>query len=401
VTPPARLQAAIELLEEILQAARNNDVAADTLVARYFRSRRYAGSKDRAAVRDMLYAVLRSPSVENTLSGRTAVIDYAEKQCPDWIPYFGAGGHAPAAITDADRATSLAEASIIATLLKSAFPDDWQQEYAALLSRAPLFLRVAESENRETVRQQLAADNIITELTYFSPWGLKSTSDKVDIEGTSLFQCGVIDVQDEGSQIISLLSGAVPGATVIDLCAGAGGKTLALAAMMRGQGRLIAHDIDPDRLDRLAPRAARAGISDFVDMRTDDLSDLTGQADCVLVDAPCSGSGTWRRNPEARLRLTTDRLERLSTLQNSLIHQAAGLARPGGRILFAVCSVLVEEGEAHLAQLPDSVRVMDWRQAWPTSGLCPETASLRPECLKLTPFRHGCDGFFIVCLEKL
>lgn len=402
MTPAARLQAAIELLDDILKSARADGAAADTLIARYFKTRRYAGSKDRAAVRDMVYAVLRSPAVEEARSGRAAVIDYARGTQPAWLACFGAGGHAPPPIgSDEEGVEKTAGGQTFIPAFAHAFPDNWKHELGALLTRAPLFLRVDANESRADVKRQLAAENIATEDTAYSPWGLQCADDKVNIDATDLYRRGVIDVQDEGSQIVSLLSGAQPGETAIDLCAGAGGKTLALAAMMQQRGRMIAHDIDAHRLARLQPRAARSGYGQFIELRPDDLADLAGIADCVLVDAPCTGTGTWRRNPEARLRPLGDRLLELQPVQHSLVQQAATLVRPGGRIVYAVCSVLAAEGEGHLEQLPACIRIVDWRSRWPDSQPLPETASLRPDCLKLTPYRHGCDGFFIVCLEKL
>ncbi len=398
MTPAARLQATIDILDEILAAARADGAAADVLIARGFKNRRYAGSKDRAAVRDMIYAVLRSAFVESGSSARAAVLGFARAHQIDWLAYFGTGGHAPAAITQADEALTPPSPTRIESFFKRAFPENTAQEMAALLGRAPLFLRVAARQDREEIQQQLAAENIATEVTALSPWGLRCLDDKVNIEQTRLFQSGLIDIQDEGSQLISLLGRAAPGETVIDLCAGAGGKTLALADMMRGQGRLVAHDIDPRRLERLAPRAARVADAAFIQTRTDRLTDMAGQADLVLVDAPCSGTGTWRRNPEARLRPMATRLPRLQKVQRDLLAQAAALARPGGRIVYAVCSVLAEEGEDHLAHLPAGVTVTDWQQG---AAFLAQSASLQPECLKLTPYRHGCDGFFIVCLQNL
>ncbi len=398
MTPAARLQATIDILDDILDAARADGAAADVLIARGFKNRRYAGAKDRAAVREMIYAVLRSAYVESGRAARAAVIGFARAQQPHWLEYFGAGGHAPDSITEADDAHADPVTANIDPYFLRAFPENAAQEMAALLGRAPLFLRVSVSRDRAEIQQQLAAENIATEITALSPWGLRCLDDKVNIEQTQLFQRGLIDIQDEGSQLIALLSQAAPGETVIDLCAGAGGKTLALAAMMQGQGRLIAHDIDARRLERLAPRAARTADATFIEPRTNQLANMAGQADLVLVDAPCSGSGTWRRNPEARLRPMSTRLPRLQQVQRDLLGQAADLARPGGRIVYAVCSVLPEEGEEHLAHLPAGLVVTDWQQS---ATFQAQSASLQPECLKLTPYRHGCDGFFIVCLQKL
>jgi 16S rRNA (cytosine967-C5)-methyltransferase len=401
VTPPARLQAAIDLLDDIIVAARRDGAAADTLIARYFKTRRYAGSKDRAAVRAMVYEVLRSVHVETAASARFAVVACAQNDMPDWLPLFDGSAHAPDVISDSDIVGAYENSSALDILIQGGV-ENARDELNALLTRAPLDIRVNLSAiSRDIAAANLLAEGIATEPCVFSPSGLRCVADKTNIETANLFLDGLMDIQDEGSQLIALLANAKPGETVIDLCAGAGGKTLALADAMHGAGRLMAHDIDAARLARLGPRASRAGLDGFIETRTDALADLAGQADLVLVDAPCSGTGTWRRNPEARLRPVLDTVARLQPVQRQLIAQAAALVRPGGRIVYAVCSLLDAEGLDHLASLPDGVAVQDWRTLWPVGGVMPQTASKRPDCLKLTPKQHGCDGFFIVCMQKL
>jgi len=214
------------------------------------------------------------------------------------------------------------------------------------------------------------------------------------------FDQGLIEVQDEGSQLIALATRAAPGMTVVDLCAGAGGKTLALAGMMDGQGTLIACDVDRARLARLAPRAARAGADSIETVLLDGgreaaaLAGLEGRADVVLIDAPCSGSGTWRRNPEARWRLTPQRLSRLTDLQAHVLALGAGLVKPGGRLVYAVCSLLEEEGKAQIAAF--RARNPGW-----TVDPSPVAAGRRSgDGLILTPAHDHTDGFFIAALER-
>jgi 16S rRNA (cytosine967-C5)-methyltransferase len=401
VTPAARVQAAIEILDLVLGSARSNGAAADTLVGQYFRARRYAGSKDRAAVRALVFAVLRAPAVESAqCTGRIAFIAWAGDAQPDLLDHFGAGGHAPEALVPDERTAEPLP------------PRSTEQltAYGEALERAPLDIRIERGQISRTAAQAaLQNAGIPCHPTPFSEVGLRCSADSA-VEKTDLYQAGAIDVQDEGSQLITLLTNAQPGMTVIDYCAGAGGKTLALAEMMdKGgmdkhgmgeRGRLIAHDIDGARLDRLTPRAVRAGYDGWIELRTDPLADLTGMADVVLVDAPCTGSGTWRRNPEARLRPLGDRLAYLVRLQRTLIEDAADLLKPGGLLVYAVCSIYPAEGEAHLATLPASLQVLDWRGLWPEGQPQPESGSIHEKCLKLTPLMHGCDGFFIVCLQK-
>jgi 16S rRNA (cytosine967-C5)-methyltransferase len=221
------------------------------------------------------------------------------------------------------------------------------------------------------------------------------------VEQWEAFNTGAIEVQDTGSQLACQAAVARPGETVIDLCAGAGGKTLALAAAMDGRGALIAADVDRARLSRLAPRAERAGALNIHAVLLDPgreseaLAYWKGRADAVLVDAPCSGTGTWRRNPEARWRLTAAELARLAALQARLLDVAAGLVSPTGRLVYVTCSLLDEEGadqiEAFLARHPG------WRAETP--GL--PAGSPRGGGLRLTPFEDGTDGFFIARLCRL
>jgi 16S rRNA (cytosine967-C5)-methyltransferase len=203
------------------------------------------------------------------------------------------------------------------------------------------------------------------------------------------------EVQDEGSQLLALACAAGPGMTVIDLCAGAGGKTLALAAMMQDRGRIVAADTDRARLSRLPPRAARAGAT-IIETRLLDtgreeqaLEDLAGAADLVLIDAPCSGTGTWRRNPEARWRLTPERLARLTALQARLLRVGAEVVRPGGALVYGVCSLLDAEG-------PDIATELSWPAELPD---LPTGERVGPG-IRLHPAAHGTDGFFFARLRR-
>jgi 16S rRNA (cytosine967-C5)-methyltransferase len=212
---------------------------------------------------------------------------------------------------------------------------------------------------------------------------------------------GLIDVQDTGSQLASCALEASPGETIVDLCAGAGGKTLALAAQMQNLGRLLACDTDRTRLTRLSPRAAKAGVTIAETLLLDPgreaeaLADLAGQADAVLVDAPCSGTGTWRRNPEARWRLSESSLARHAALQARLLDLAAGLVRAGGRLVYVTCSLLDSEGadqaEAFCARHP----------GWQSELSVLTGGEIRGKGLRLSPFRDGTDGFFIARFVRM
>ena len=389
MTPAARVQAAIDCLDAIIVAARDGGAAADTLIARYFATRRYAGSKDRRAVRDLVYDVIRAIG-ERPDNGRAAMIGYAKVRAPELLDHFGAGGtHDPAAIGPDDIAANLALApEWLMKRLRVRFGDDVRREVAALLGRAPLDLR---ANTLRAGRDALLAELAGVEACRYAPDGLRVTV-PFAVESHPAYLAGQFEVQDEGSQLAALACAAAPGMTVIDLCAGAGGKTLALAAMMNDRGRLIATDSDRGRLDRLLPRAARAGAT-IVETRLLDpghewevLGDLTGSADIVLIDAPCSGTGTWRRNPEARWRLTRERLARLVTEQARLLRLGSALVKPGGHLVYVVCSLLPEEGEAQLASAGAN---------WPFAPFAIPTEPLPVAQAVLTPHRHGCDGFFI------
>jgi 16S rRNA (cytosine967-C5)-methyltransferase len=283
---------------------------------------------------------------------------------------------------------------------RSAAPD-WLQgrfdpllgagEVGALLERAPLDLRV--NRLKGSCEEALAAI-AEAEPTALSPIGLR-LPEGYPVEAHPAWALGLVEVQDEGSQLLALACGAEPGATVVDLCAGAGGKTLALAAEMGDAGRIVAADTDRGRLSRMAPRLARAGVSN-VETRllnpgreAEALAELRGQADLVLVDAPCSGSGTWRRNPETRWRLTAERLERLVGLQAHLLDVAAELIRPGGRLVYAVCSVLAEEGTGQAEGFAAR------RSAWVSESGSIDWGRPAASGRLLTPARDGTDGFFV------
>ena len=383
MTPGARAQAAIELLDEIIAAARDGGAAADTLIARYFKTRRYAGSKDRRAVRELVYRAIRRVG-DPPASGRTALIGLARGDSELAAAFIGAP-HTPAPIAPEELGS---EAGVLPRWLAERIDP---AEHAALLGRAPLDIRV---NSRRTDRDSVAALLPDAGPTPFAPQGLR-LPEGTAIEASAGWAEGLFEIQDEGSQLIALATRARSGMTVLDLCAGAGGKTLALADAMAGNGRLIASDTDRTRLSRLTPRAARADAS-FIETRLLDpgreltsLADLDAACDVVLVDAPCSGTGTWRRNPEARWRLTQDRLDRLAATQARLLDIAASLVRPGGALVYAVCSLLDEEGAGQAADF--LARTPAFR---PEKDLFTAGCHRGPGKL-LSPGRDGTDGFFV------
>ena len=387
MTPAARVQAGIELLDLIIAAARGQGASADRIIAEWFKSRRYMGSGDRRAVRELVYGAVRACG-EIPVGGRAAMLRLAQGDTTI-LPLFDGSNHAPAPITPGEpiAGAGIAPRWLEAKLAESGIAGN---EAAALLGRAPLDVRF----NRlKGVGPELPMTGAATQ----APDALRYPAG-TPVEQWEAYQTGRIEVQDTGSQLCCLALAARPGETVIDLCAGAGGKTLALAAAMDNKGRLIAADTDRGRLSRLLPRASRAGAIN-VETRllnpgreAEVLADVGGQADAVLVDAPCSGTGTWRRNPEVRWRLSAAELGRLTALQTRLLDLAATLVKPGGRLVYVTCSLLDAEGadqaEAFLTRHPD------WR------AQRPELPARTPRgCgLRLTPAHDQTDGFFIACL---
>lgn len=392
MTPAARTQAAIEILDQVIEAAKAGGAAADTLVARYFATRRYAGSKDRRGVRDLVYAAIRRAG-EIPESGRAAMVGLAREDV-SFAATFDGSPHGPAPIVADEPAAKAGTAPAwMGKRFKASGIDP--AEAAALIERAPLDLRVngLKDANAQTLFPELGAQPIP---------GLASAlrlPSGTSIEQSDAFRHGLVEVQDAGSQMVTLAARAAPGMKVIDLCAGAGGKSLALAAAMHNEGVVLATDTDRGRLSRLPPRAERAGTS-IVETRllnpnaeAEALTDWQGCADVVLIDAPCSGTGTWRRNPEARWRLTPARIERLVETQRRLLGIAAPLVRPGGALVYIVCSLLDEEGagqiDRFLAGHPG------WTVAQPITQGRP-----RGQGRRLTPLHDATDGFFVARLIR-
>ena len=276
----------------------------------------------------------------------------------------------------------------------------------AMNQRAPLTIRAnLLAGDRDALREKLAAEGTDAEPTRFSPWGLVLDGHE-NAFSLSAFREGRFEMQDEGSQLIALACGARPGWTVVDACAGAGGKSLALAAEMRNKGSLHALDSDAERLDEARRRARRAGVHNLRARAIAagpeaeaQLQDLAGKADVVLVDAPCSGLGTLRRKPDARWRLTPDDPARFAALQRDLVRRFAALVRPGGRLVYATCSIGPTENE----EVADAAGEMGLSPA-PIAPLLGEerARALGAGEARLTvlPHRHGTDGFFMATFEK-
>jgi 16S rRNA (cytosine967-C5)-methyltransferase len=388
VTPAARVQAAIELLDEIIIAARDGGAAADAIAKRFFAGRRYAGSQDRRAVRELVWRAIRSFG-ERPENGRAAMVALADADT-ELASAFDGSGYGPAGLrADEPRA----KAALLPKWLNGLIA---KEEQAALLERAPLDARV----NRLKVDCAALLAELPEAEALALPDALRLPTDFA-LENHPAYLRGEIEVQDYGSQLIVAACDAKPGTTVLDLCAGAGGKTLALAAAMEGKGQLIATDTNRNRLDQLRPRAAKAG-ADFIEtlllnpgQELAMLADLKGGCDLVLIDAPCSGTGTWRRNPETRWRLTPARLKRVVEEQAKLLRLAAELVAKGGHLVYAVCSLLEAEGRGQMDAF------LGKQDGWEVEPVTLPAGRAHGPGLLLTPAHDRCDGFFFAKVRKL
>lgn len=360
MTPAARLSAAIEILDQIVA-----DVPAERVLTRWGRDNRFAGSKDRAAIRDIVYDTMRRRrsalwrSGAEQESGRALVVGLLLQTDPAAVDLFTGEGHDPAPLTDAERAAFRTLTGAPAPIAGD-YPDFLHDELArslgdalpgvteVLKARAPVDLRVNTLKATvATALDALNADGIDAAPVPEVPGSLRVTCNPRRVNGGRAFRDGLVELQDAASQAVAALANVRPGETVLDLCAGGGGKTLALAAAMGGKGRLVAYDANPRRMRDLPARARRAGAT----IRIAGDRDVEGQGpyDLVMVDAPCSGSGAWRRDPAQKWNFRPDDLDRLAEVQTHVLERALSVLRPGGRIAYATCSLLACENEDRVA----------------------------------------------------
>jgi 16S rRNA (cytosine967-C5)-methyltransferase len=472
VTPAARLAAAADVLDRIATSR----LPAEAALKTWGQGNRYAGSKDRRAIADRVYRCLRARARLAWAMGREdgralviaslALLDGLEPGEIDAL--FSGEGYAPSPLTEEERARLAREPGAPPAWVSAGLPafvaDDFRRTYgvswaeeaeALMLPRAPIDLRVNGAKaSVEAVEAELRAEGLEPQRTPWSAWGLRLQAEPPpNVQKLAAWREGRIEVQDEGSQLAAWLADARPGMTVVDYCAGGGGKTLALAQQLSGVpstsahpresgdpgvfpasrgaeqpnkkslgsrfrgnernlgGSLIACDVVQKRLDAIRPRLARAGLVAELRLLTEDgggLEDLAGSADLVFVDAPCSGSGTWRRRPEDAWRLTEDEVERLHALQVGVLTRAADLCRPGARLVYVTCSVLSRENEDSVAAFeaarPDfrPVAVAD-ALATPdlTDAARERLAALADgHRLRLSPRATSTDGFFAALYER-
>ncbi|MBX3655473.1 MAG: RsmB/NOP family class I SAM-dependent RNA methyltransferase [Ramlibacter sp.] len=420
--PKALLDACAELVKLTLQF----DHPADAVVSRYFRDHRSLGPRERATLAETVYAVLRrkllfdhmAPSGSGPRERRLAILgfhgprDFLKSALTDqektWLDQCDA--IRPADLLERHR-HNLPE--WLVQPLKDQLGDGFWPLVDALSQSAPLDLRVnALADKRPDVQKELAQAGLAAAPTPYSPWGLRIEG-KPALGKLEAFNRGAIEVQDEGSQLLALLLDAKRGEMVVDFCAGAGGKTLAIGACMRNTGRLYAFDTSAHRLDALKPRLARSGLSNvhpaaIAHERDDRIKRLAGKIDRVLVDAPCSGLGTLRRNPDLKWRQSPQAVEELVAKQTAILQSAARLLKPGGRLVYATCSVLPQENEAIAQAFSAANRefsplavgeILSNLKVEAAASLCSGGTS-GADYLRLWPHQHATDGFFAAVWVK-
>lgn len=439
--PSAQIQAAIELAQQLLDdidASRR--APADGVIGEYFRHRRYIGSKDRGVIATLTYAVLRHRASlswhvrhaggDDTARGIIiAALHLHQHRGAQEIERLYSGlHHAPAPLDAAERAMlrrweqegtssrsdhpGMPEAAQLDCPewmypdLKALFGDALPQAMQALNAEAPLDLRVNTLKaTREAAQARLRDEGFDAQILENIPTALRLEK-RQPIFASATFRDGWCEVQDAGSQYVAALADARPGQKVIDFCAGAGGKTLAIAASMNNKGRVLALDVSTSRLEQIHKRLRRAGVHNVqarvIEHERDAwLKRHLASADRVVVDAPCSGSGTWRRNPDLKWRLREAEMQEILALQQRILTSAARLVAPGGRLVYITCSLLKCENEQQLAHFlagNDHFRVVSLPEIWDKKD--PPRCERQGPYIRLTPHQDGTDGFFAAVLER-
>jgi len=416
--PNALLELSTDLLHQVLQF----QAPADRVVSDFFRTHRELGSRERHTLAETTYGVLRqrllfqhlAQSGKGEMERRLALLGWQ-----------GNDGFLKAAMSEQEqqwleKVRQVDTAALperlrhnlpdwLAEPLQAALGEEFWPLVDALNSSAPLDLRVNTFKaKREEVQAALKAGGIESEVTPHSPWGLR-VQGKPALNKADTFTKGEVEVQDEGSQLLALLTDAKRGEMVVDFCAGAGGKTLALGASMRNTGRLYAFDTSGHRLAALKPRLARSGLSNVYPIqiaheRDDRIKRLAGKIDRVLVDAPCSGLGTLRRNPDMKWRQSPQSVAELQAKQEAILASAARLLKPGGRLVYATCSLLDSENEG-IADAFTAAHARDFTPVPAVEALEKAHAGgagdlVRGPYLRLWPHRHGTDAFFAAVWER-
>lgn len=438
----AQVQAVIEIMDHLQSIwAQDRRAPVDALLAKYFKERRYIGSKDRGAIADLTYFVLRHGGTlewhieqcDRSVTPRrlvmVALLFYGEKghspmEREDIAQLFNGAKYAPPALTEQEmlmlvrcEGREFTSPSMpgparynypdwMEGRLKDAFGDTLPEAMTALNSQAPIDLRVNTLKclGPQDLILALDRDGYFGTPTPLSPLGVRLKK-RLPAFNTQAFKDGLYEMQDEGSQVVALLVQAKPGDKVIDFCAGAGGKTLAIAATMQNKGRLLAWDVNERRLEQINKRLARAGVHNvqthvLKDEKDSFLKRHVGTADWVVVDAPCSGSGTWRRNPDLKWRFAAEDLQEVKALQASILKSASRLVKPGGKMVYITCSIFPDENTWQVKQFlinNPTFRVARPDKLWDNQTTLQEGVG---PYLQLSPHKDGTDGFFGVVLTN-
>ncbi len=415
--PSARIQAVIELMSRIYQAR----MPMDNVCGDYFRQRRYIGSKDRAAIVEQVYDmmrmharlgyILKQHTVPDTARGRVIAHLLLEGNPQRIKDSFDGAKYAPEPLDTLEQkfvqefsepeypeAVAVECPPDYEERLRAIFGNDFKEEMQAMLSPATLDLRVnLIKSTREKAQSYLVEDGVKTEFTPHSPWGLRCET-KSYLSKTRGFVKGWVEIQDEGSQLIAYLCGAEPGIQVLDYCAGGGGKTLAIAGAMQNKGRIVAMDLHAKRLMKSRERLKKAAVTDIIELRPLEdeknkkwLKRQKGTFDVVLTDVPCSGTGTWRRNPDMRWHQYGPSIEELIQVQAEILEKVANVVKPGGKLVYATCSLLPEENEDQVAR---------FLAAHEEFELLPINTEFAGDMMRLSPHQHQTDGFFTAVMVR-
>jgi len=425
----ARIQSAIDILDRIAEAR----IPMDNTIRDFMTNKRYIGSKDRKFIVELVYDVMRAYArlgwwlerVKLHDTPRARAIAFLVLSAQDITNLFTGETHQPDPLSEDEqkavqalRGKSLDHDDMpenilcecpdwAADKLKQTWGDDFKDQMTAMMPPAVMDLRVNTIKvTREQAKASLAKDDVETIETPYSPFGLRSVGKKPYMSATKAFHKGMVEIQDEGSQLIALLSGAKPGMRVLDFCAGSGGKTLGIAAMMEGKGIIYAMDNNSRRLEKGRRRYKKADVHNVEVRSLEDeknrkwLRRQKGAIDIVLVDAPCSSSGTWRRNPDYRWNVYGPSLEEIKVMQAEILERVADKVKVGGRLVYATCSLFAEENEDQVAKFlaeHDEYKVIPVHEAWDGAyGECPVSG----DYMRLTPKDHSTDGFFTAVLER-
>jgi len=432
---PMQHAAQIESAIDLLGTMSKSPIPMDNTIRDYMAARRFIGSRDRTAIVERVYTIIRAQArlgwwitqadIPDTPRARVlADLMLRERLDLESIEsLFDGGKYRPSPLTESEKkfahilkAQGITHPTMPIDVqcecpawaydrLHTLFGNDFQGQMAAMIDPAPLDLRVNTIKaSVEEVMDSLQKDGIKVTRTPYSPVGLRALG-KPFMGDTKAFKNGLVDIQDEGSQLIALISGAAPGMRVLDFCAGGGGKTLALAAMMANKGNIVAMDLDARRLEKGRPRYRKAGIHN-VELRP--LSEeqhrkwlrrQKGMMDIVLVDAPCSSSGTWRRNPDLRWNQYGPSLEEIKGQQTAILDKVADKVKVGGRLIYATCSLFAEENEDQVTSFlsrHEGFELIPLATLWPKGTPQPCAGPY----LRLFPKDHGTDGFFAAALLK-